>query len=177
MAAGSPSSKRQTGLATWILITIILAVALLVGVGVLAGLYFTGNLGGGPEASAAAEGASTGEAAEQAPEASQKPAIYLPLEPPLVVNFNRQGRVGYLQAGLQLMAREQPVIDAAQANMPMIRNSLLMLLSSQSYEELSSREGKEQLREKTLDEVNSVLDQVGAPGHIEAVYFTAFVMQ
>ena len=176
MAADSPS-KRQTGLATWMLMTITLVGALLVGVAILAGLYFSGYLHGDPTATAAAADASAGEAAKQASDKSQQPPIYLPLEPPLVVNFDRQGRVGYLQAGLQLMAREQLVIDAAQANMPMIRNSLLMLLSSQSYEELNSRKGKERLREKTLDEVNSVLDQVGAPGHVEAVYFTAFVMQ
>ncbi|EAR20656.1 flagellar basal body-associated FliL family protein [Nitrococcus mobilis] len=167
-------SKRQAGLATWLIIVLILVVAALIGVGSVAGLYYSGYLGGNQAATAVAADASATEDSVSAP---RKPPIYLPLEPALVVNFNRRGRVGYLQAGLQLMAREQSVIDAAQANLPMIRNSLLILLSTQSYEELSSRESMERLRQKTLDEVNSVLDRVDAPGHIEAVYFTAFVMQ
>lgn len=173
MAAVIPNKQQTGGLPPWAIVVMTLAVALLTGAGTVAVLYYTGYLHGaqapaGPNASA---GATAG------PAQPGKPPIYLPLEPPLVVNFDRQGRVGYLQAGLQLMARRQPIIDAAERNMPMIRNSLLMLLSSQSYEELSSREGKERLRQKTLDEVNRVLDQVHAPGHIEAVYFTAFVMQ
>jgi flagellar FliL protein len=152
-----------------------LVVVLLTGAGTVTALYYTGYLGADRAASDTA--ANTADAAGDPSRETGKAPIYLPLEPPLVVNFDRQGRVGYLQAGLQLMARQQPVIDAAQRNMPMIRNSLLLLLGSQSYEEISSREGKERLRQKTLDEVNRVLGQVNAPGRIEAVYFTAFVMQ
>ncbi len=167
-------NKRQAGLATWLIIVMTAIVVVLIGIGSVAGLYYSGYLRGDQAAAATAP---EGGATEDSANAPSKPPIYLPLEPALVVNFDRHGRVGYLQAGLQLMAREQSVIDAAQANLPMIRNSLLILLSAQSYAELSSREGKEQLRQKTLDEVNGVLDRVDAPGHIEAVYFTAFVMQ
>lgn len=173
MAAVSPS-KHQTSLPPWAIVSMTLVVALLTGAGTVGTLYYTGYLNG---AQGAAADASAAETAEKPPSAVSKAPIYLPLEPPLVVNFDRPDRIGYLQAGLQLMARQQSVIDAVRRNMPMIRNSLLMLLSSQSYEQLSSREGKERLQQKTLDEVNGVLDQVHAPGHIEAVYFTAFVMQ
>lgn len=174
MAAVSPN-KHQTGLSPWMVVIMTLVVVLSTGAATVAALYYTGYIGGNQAASGAAPNAAS--AAGDPPHEMSKSPIYLPLEPPLVVNFNRQGRVGYLQAGLQLMARQQPIIDAAQRNMPMIRSRLLMLLGSQSYEELSSREGKELLRQQTLDEVNSILDQVRAPGHIEAVYFTAFVMQ
>lgn len=178
MATASPR-KRQTGLSTPVFVSLILIVALLIGAGILAGLYYTGYIGGKPAATAgsAAQSATAATAAANSAKEASKPPIYLPLEPPLVVNFDRQGEVGYLQAGIQLMARQRSVIHAAQENLPMIRNNLLLLLSSQSYKELSSRKGKEHLRQETLDEVNRVLDQVHAPGHIEAVYFTAFVMQ
>ncbi|MDN5871206.1 MAG: flagellar basal body-associated FliL family protein [Nitrococcus sp.] len=150
-----------------------LVVVLATGAATVVALYYTGYIGGDHAPTVTAANAPAG---EDPPRETRKP-LYLPLSPPLVVNFERQGRVGYLQAGLQLMARKQPVIDAAKRNLPMIRNSLLMSLSGQSFEQLSSREGKELLRQKALAAANSVLDRVGAPGHFEALYFTSFVMQ
>ena len=61
--------------------------------------------------------------------------------------------------------------------MPMIRNNLLLLLSSQDPKELNDRTGKDQLRKAILREIQKVLkNQVGAAG-IEKVFFTSFVMQ
>ena len=61
--------------------------------------------------------------------------------------------------------------------MPAIRNNLVLLFSSQSYERVSTLEGKEALREEALGVVQEVLEQeTGDPG-VEAVYFTSLVMQ
>jgi flagellar FliL protein len=176
--AGEP--RRQAGLSTVVLVILILvAVLLLGGGGTVAALYFGGVIGGdsAPTANADAAGADAQGGDAQAKAEKKKPPIYLPIEPALVANFDRKGRVGYLQAGVELMAREQKTIDAAQKNMPVIRNNLLFLMSSKSYEELSDRAGKEKLREQALGEVNKVLEEQGFDGRIEAVYFTAFVMQ
>lgn len=109
--------------------------------------------------------------------ARRLPPIYVSLEPPLVVNFDRNGRIGYLQAEIQLMTRELKVQEALQQHAPAIRNSLLLLLSSKSYAEVAGRDGKERLRQEAMQEVNRMLFEQGVPGQVEELYFTGFVMQ
>ena len=103
--------------------------------------------------------------------------IYLKLEPPLTVNFERGQRISYLQAEVEVMARSEEALDAVEKHMPVVRNNLLMLFSDQSFQELNTRAGREELRRKSLEEINGILDERGAQGEVEAVYFTSFVMQ
>jgi flagellar FliL protein len=61
--------------------------------------------------------------------------------------------------------------------MPVIRNNLVMLFSSQTRQSIATREGKEQIRADAQAEVQKILqDRTGQPV-IEALYFTSFVMQ
>ncbi len=103
--------------------------------------------------------------------------IYLAIDPPLVTNFEVRGQIRFLQTQMEIMARDQAVIDAAVYHMPVIRNQLLLLMNDQGYERLSSREGREAIRSEALEEIRRVLREVGAPANVEAVYFTGFVMQ
>jgi flagellar FliL protein len=103
--------------------------------------------------------------------------IYLKLEPPLTVNFERGQRISYLQAEVELMARSEKVLESVENHMPVVRNNLLMLFADQSFDELNTRAGREKLRQKSLEEINAILEQRGAEGKVEAVYFTSFVMQ
>jgi flagellar FliL protein len=60
----------------------------------------------------------------------------------------------------------------------MIRNDLLMLFSSQSYETISSREGKEAMRSQALKTVADIVTKEGGDASkVEQMYFTSFVMQ
>ena len=103
--------------------------------------------------------------------------LYLPLDPPFVVNFQDQGQLHYLQVTMEVMARDQETIDAVKLHLPVIRNNLTLMLSSQTVESLATREGKEKIRAETLAEIQKILkEQTGKPG-VEAVYFTSFVMQ
>lgn len=105
------------------------------------------------------------------------PAIYYPLQPVFIVNFETQGRQRFLQAELNLMLRDSSIIPALELHMPAIRNSLVMLFSGQIYEDLQTAEGKELLRQQALLKVQEVLTQeIGKPG-VEQVLFTNFVMQ
>lgn len=106
-----------------------------------------------------------------------RPKIYHELHPNFVVNFQNPNKAQFLQVSVQVMARSEDTIDATKQHMPAIRNSLVMLFSSQDAQGLRSREGKEKLREDVLAEVRKVLEeQTGEPG-VEQVYFTSFVMQ
>lgn len=107
----------------------------------------------------------------------QPPAIYYPLKPAIMVNFNVRGRQRFLQAELTLMMRDGSVISAIELHQPMLRNALIMLIGGQSFEQLQTAEGKELLRQSCLQEIQRLLQQeIGKPG-IEQVLFTDFVMQ
>lgn len=106
-----------------------------------------------------------------------KAAEYYALDPSIVVNFNDDRAIRFLQVGISLMTHDPAAIDAAKAAEPAIRNALLLLFSSQTYETLSSAQGKLKLQQEALKKVQGVVQRsLGRPG-IEAVYFTSFVMQ
>ncbi|MGM8227505.1 flagellar basal body-associated FliL family protein [Cellvibrio sp. ARAG 10.3] len=150
------------------LILIIGAVLLLVGISVGVTLTLLSVFSDAPAADA--------EAASEA-EPTKQPAIYYPLSPAFVVNFEDRGRSRFLQAELTLLLRDPDVPKALDMHMPAIRNALVMLLSGQSFETLQTAEGKEALREQALVKIQEVLQQeIGKPG-IEQVLFVNFVMQ
>ncbi len=141
--------------------------ALLLGVGVFAGMTF---LGGEPPAEETAD-------AEEAEPASG-PAIYQSLHPPLVVNFKDSiGESHFMQITMEVMSRDQNIINLVREHTPLIRNSLILLYSGAVYEEITTREGKEKMLADGLAEIQRVIeDETGETG-VEAVYFTALVIQ
>jgi flagellar FliL protein len=150
------------------------AVLLLVGVSVGATLYLAGGMSGAERAQMEEDD----KAKEGGEEAKPKgPAEYVALEPPFVVNFQHEGVIRYLQVSVEAMARDQQVIEDVKHHMPAIRNDLVLLFSSQNYETVSTREGKEKLRAEVLADIRRLLEEnTGKPG-VEAVYFTSFVIQ
>jgi flagellar FliL protein len=109
---------------------------------------------------------------------AMEPAIYQPLEPPLVINFEAEdGATRYLQMSVQVMARDQAVIDAVKTHAPAIRNNFLFIIGNRDYAGLATVEGKENLRADMLEEARAILQRnTGDPG-VEEIYFTSFVMQ
>ena len=102
--------------------------------------------------------------------------IYLGLSPAFLVNFDHNGTIRYLQIELQVMARDQDIIDKVEANMPAVRNKVILLLSAQNYDAVSTVEGKEQLRQEVLAAVNESL-QLTDGDALEDAFFTNFVVQ
>jgi flagellar FliL protein len=106
------------------------------------------------------------------------PPLYVALDPPFVVNFEASQMVRFLQITVQLMSRDPEMVEIIKANDPVIRNDLLLLFGNQSYEMISTREGKEMLRMQALESVRKIIKSAGGkPERVEAVYFTSFVMQ
>jgi flagellar FliL protein len=106
------------------------------------------------------------------------PAIYVPLDPPLVVSFaDKDAGTRFLQLTLQAMARDQRSIDAVKQHSPALRNAFLFLLSGRSVDDLMSLAGKEALRAEMTAKAQEILEiNTGKPG-IEELYFTSFVVQ
>lgn len=155
-----------------LIIILALVVVLLAGGGGAAWFFLTGN-GGDGEATDEAGSAK----AEKDDKAKKGLPIYLSIEPNLVVNFEHPGKARYLQVGMDFLAYDQAVMDGVKLHMPAIRNELLIYFSGKSYEELSSREGKEAAKAETLSAVNRIIASRGIKGKVEDVYFTSFVMQ
>jgi flagellar FliL protein len=106
------------------------------------------------------------------------PPIYVNLDPPFVVNFEAESMVRFLQVTISIMTRDPPTSDVLKKNDPRMRNDLLMLLGGQRYDTISTREGKEKLQAQSLEAVRAVVKSAGGDADkVEALYFTAFVMQ
>jgi len=106
------------------------------------------------------------------------PAKYVTLDPPFVVNFEAESAVRFLQITVSVMTRDLEVEKLIKDNDPRIRNDLLFILGNQNYESVSKLEGKNELQNRCLEAVRTVVkDSGGDAAKVEALYFTSFVMQ
>ena len=110
--------------------------------------------------------------------APPKESYYLPLDPAFVVNFQSgSSRARFLQVTLDAVTHNKTVLDEIKKHMPVIRNNLVMLFSSQTYKNLITSQGKERLRAEALKEIQQVLEKETGKKGVYNVYFTSFVMQ
>jgi flagellar FliL protein len=106
------------------------------------------------------------------------PPRYISLDPPFVVNFEAESMVRFLQVTIGVMTRDPAIEGMVKENDPRVRNDLLMILGNQTYESVASAAAKEKLRERCLESVRTIVKEMGGdPKKVEALYFTAFVMQ
>jgi len=152
------------------LLIAIIAVAL---IGIGAGAYFM--LGGkkapageghGEKAEASATEGGHGEAP-----AAKNSAIFN-LEP-FIVNLQDNSGTRYLKltVNLELTDGANPAELTAQATQ--MRDSLIILLSSKSYADIGTVEGKYLMRDEIVARVNQFLSK----GKVKTAYFTEFVIQ
>ncbi len=105
------------------------------------------------------------------------PAQYMDMQPSFVVNLEDTDAMRYLQVDVQLMTRDPKAVEEIKANMPRIRNTLMLLFSQQHSKDLNTREAKENLQKQALDQVRAVMrEETGSPS-VDGLYFTGFVMQ
>ena len=149
---------------------ILTAVALLLAIGLsIGGTWFFLNKGAADHA-AEAEPVATAAPVKQV-------AIYEELAPAFVVNFNHKGRARYMQVSVALMARDQAALDALKVHMPVLRNRLVMLFSSQDFEALITPVGKEMLRQQATASVQELAQKETGQLAVEQVLFTNLVLQ
>ncbi len=174
-----PKSKSK-------LLIIILSVVLLLGISVTATLMLTGILSGDEEVIAEQSNETGGKAEKSKKDKKDKkdkkkkakaPLNYVPLDPPFVVNFIANTDIRFLQITVEAGTREAGAVEQIKEHRPAIRNSLVMLFSSQDPFTLNTREGKERLRAETLAEIQKVLKEETGKAVVESVFFTSFVMQ
>jgi len=107
------------------------------------------------------------------------PALYYALEPAFIVNLDSAGFEGprYLQLEVQLMTRDPRVHAALAEHAPALRARLLLLFDEISINEIATREDKQNLQHKALDEVRHLIQAETGSDAIEALLFTSFVTQ
>lgn len=88
---------------------------------------------------------------------------YIPLEPPLVVNYGGAGKSRFIRVELSLRAENAADATEVMHHLPLIRDRLVSILSAQTEEVVSTAEGKEYLRVYALAEINTALLKVA--GH------------
>lgn len=124
-----------------------------------------------------APAAAAGTAAHAAPAAHAPKAVYLAFDPPFVVNFEEDGVVRFLQVTVEALVGDEADADAVRLHMPVLRDRMILLLSSQDYTTLSTRDGKEQLRALALADLRGLLRERIGKDALEGLFFTGFVMQ
>lgn len=163
--------NQQQGGTSKLVILLLVLIFLMTLVGTAAALYLAGMFDRGDDDVAE-------ETAQEPPQPG--PPIYHALDT-ITVNLstgdNPRARARMLQAQVQVMTRHEEALEGLQAHLPRVRNNLILLFGSQSYEEMITREGKEALRAQALDEINAVLAENDLDVAFESVYFTNFVMQ
>lgn len=126
----------------------------------------------------AAEEEAGNEEGEKLAEEPSKPALYVNLHPPLVVNIRDSlGDTHFMQITMEVMARDQELLNSVREHAAVIRNNLILLFGTASYDEVTTRAGKEKLLADGLAEIKAVmLEQVG-DDNVEALYFTSLIIQ
>ncbi len=107
-----------------------------------------------------------------------KAALFTSLHPPLVVNFRDSfGDAHFMQITLEVMAREQGVIDEVKNHVAVIRNSLILMYGSVDYDLVTTRAGKEKMLADALKEIQDIIEEETGETGVEAVYFTSLIIQ
>ena len=178
-------STEETGGSKKKLIIMIAGGVVLLAIIAGAGMYFTGFFDAEtPVAIESVEGGSEDAVKEAVDEASEDTAdegedtetLYQALTPHFMVNFP-SGGIKMMKVKMSLMASDSSTIDAVKLHDPVIRNNILLLLSTQDPEVLKTAEGKTALQQAVKDEINKVLAERKVSSKIKEVFFTDLVMQ
>jgi len=108
--------------------------------------------------------------------APAKKSTFTPMET-FTVNLRGNDQERFLQTTVTLETSDKQAEDAIKAQMPAIRNRVLLLLSSKDANELLTREGKEKLAAEIATEVRKNLDGPAPTRGLEQVLFSHFVIQ
>ncbi len=161
----APAPKKK---GKGMLIGIVVAVVLVLGGGTF--FFMKGRHGGSVDEAHATDKAP--QAASKGEGGTEAGGALVKLEP-FIVNLQDNSGTRYLKLkiNLELSAGSS---DAELTELgAQIRDSLIILLSSKSYSEIGTVEGKYQLRDEIVARVNQFLNK----GKVKTAYFTEFVIQ
>jgi len=91
----------------------------------------------------------------------------------MIVNLADHGGKRYLRVTMALELSDPEALTTIENRLPQIRDAILMILPTKTYEDVSTTEGKIALRGEIMDKINSLMTK----GQVNNIYFTEFVVQ
>jgi flagellar FliL protein len=90
-----------------------------------------------------------------------------------IVNLADKGGKRYLRITIDLELDGKELESEITKRLPQVRDSILTILPTKRFEDISSAKGKTALRDQMLERINGML----ARGQITNIYFKEFVVQ
>jgi flagellar FliL protein len=92
---------------------------------------------------------------------------------PFVVNLSDPQGKRYLKVTVSMELESKGAVERATKLVPKLRDMVIILLTSLTFEEVMTPEGKVQMRDELLARFNQIL----RPDRVRNIYFTDFVVQ
>ena len=109
-------------------------------------------------------------------ETASMPA-YVELKPNFVVNHvGNEARLKYIKTSISIRTDESQT-ELIEANMPLIRDALVMFLSSRTTEQVTGAIAREKTREEAALAVNTALKEETGLEPVKDILFASFVTQ
>jgi flagellar FliL protein len=150
-------------------IILVLILVLVAGVG---GYFAQKLISVDSESTAPSTSMKTQPAANRVQPVSPAVGVMVPLEP-FMVNLARTKGSRILKVTVTLELNNPAVQPEVEDNRQKIMDSILVLLSSKTFEDVYSNQGKFKLKDEITTRVNRFL----AMGHVKEVYFSEFLIQ
>lgn len=90
-----------------------------------------------------------------------------------LVNLAGNNPNTYAKVSITLELSNQKAKEEVDKRLPIIKDAIIDIISSKTYKDLATTEGKEELRLEIMKRINAILIE----GGVENVYFTQFVVQ
>lgn len=117
-----------------------------------------------------------GDKKEDKHEVAAEPPVFLPIEP-FTVNLQPETGEQYLQIQFTLQVPNLAQVELIKLNMPRVRSRLLLLLSAKRASELITVEGKRQLSNEIITQVNQPFADKAPSQQVSDVLYTSFIIQ
>jgi len=92
---------------------------------------------------------------------------------PFVVNLSDPNGKRYLKVQIEIEIESPLAVERVTKSVPKLRDMVIIMLTSLTFEEVMTPEGKIRIRDELLERFNQVL----RPDRIKNIYFTEFVVQ
>lgn len=92
---------------------------------------------------------------------------------PFVVNLMGQNGRRYLKASIALELSSAELQKEVTTKLLLIKDTIIRVMSSKTFEEISTPKGRDKLKEEMLQEINTYM----VDGYIKSILFAEFIIQ
>lgn len=114
-----------------------------------------------------------------AEEADGEGAFYVKISRGLVINYGAPSinRLRFAKVGMSVRVSSGEASDAVEHHLPLLQDSMIMLLSGYAEDAMRTVRGKEKIRKSALKQMRELLQKEEGEPYVEDVLFDNFVVQ